>query len=35
VAFLVNKMSTPAPKHIQELVESVRVPRGAGVATGH
>jgi cation/acetate symporter len=35
VAFLVNKMSTPAPKHIQDLVESVRVPRGAGAATGH
>jgi cation/acetate symporter len=35
VAFLVNKMSTPAPKHIQELVESVRVPKGAGMATGH
>ncbi len=35
VAFLVNKMSTPAPKHIQDLVESVRVPKGAGVATGH
>jgi cation/acetate symporter len=35
VAFLVNKMSTPAPKHIQELVESVRIPRGAGTATGH
>lgn len=35
VAFLVNKMTAPAPKHIQELVESVRVPRGAGIATGH
>ncbi|PKO68399.1 MAG: cation acetate symporter [Betaproteobacteria bacterium HGW-Betaproteobacteria-16] len=34
VAFLVNKMTAPAPKHIQELVESVRVPKGAGVATG-
>ena len=35
VAFLVNKMSSPAPKHIQELVESVRIPRGSGAATGH
>jgi cation/acetate symporter len=34
VAYLVNKMSAPAPKHIQELVESVRIPKGAGVATG-
>jgi cation/acetate symporter len=35
VAFLVNKMTAPAPKHIQELVESVRIPRGSGAATGH
>ncbi len=34
VAYLVNKMSAPAPKHIQELVESVRIPKGAGAATG-
>jgi cation/acetate symporter len=33
VAYLVNKMSAPAPKHIQELVESVRIPRGSGAAT--
>ena len=36
VAYLVSKMSDPAPRHIQELVESVRVPRGAGgAAAGH
>jgi cation/acetate symporter len=35
VAYLVNKMTAPAPKHIQELVESIRVPKGAGAATGH
>ncbi|MDO9030621.1 MAG: sodium:solute symporter family protein [Hydrogenophaga sp.] len=35
VAFLVNKLTAPAPKHIQELVESIRVPKGAGAATGH
>lgn len=35
VAFLVNKVSAPAPQHIQDLVESVRVPKGAGAATGH
>jgi cation/acetate symporter len=35
VAFLVSKMGAPVPKHIQELVESVRVPKGAGGATGH
>ncbi|MBX3609843.1 MAG: cation acetate symporter [Hydrogenophaga sp.] len=35
VAFLVSKASKPVPDHIQHLVESVRVPRGAGAATGH
>ncbi|MDT4880963.1 putative sodium:solute symporter, subfamily [compost metagenome] len=35
VAYLVSKVGSPVPKHIQELVESVRVPKGAGVATGH
>jgi len=35
VAFLVAKTSAPAPQHIQDLVESIRVPKGAGAATGH
>ncbi len=35
VAIIVSKMSAPVPAHIQELVESVRVPKGAGAATGH
>jgi cation/acetate symporter len=36
VAYLVSKMSAPVPSHIQELVESVRVPKGAGsAAAGH
>jgi len=35
VAYLVSKMGAPVPKHIQELVESVRVPKGSGAATGH
>ncbi len=35
VAYVVSKMSAPVPKHIVELVESVRVPKGAGTATGH
>ena len=33
VAYLVNKMTSPAPAHIQALVESVRIPRGSGGAT--
>jgi len=35
VAYLVSKASAPVPAHIQELVEQVRVPRGAGGAISH
>ncbi|MDA7426038.1 sodium:solute symporter family protein [Thalassococcus lentus] len=35
VAFTVSKMTAPIPAEIEELVESVRVPRGAGAAVDH
>lgn len=35
VAFTVSSLTAPPPIHIQELVESVRYPRGAGVAIDH
>ncbi|MCP1199279.1 sodium:solute symporter family protein [Notoacmeibacter sp. MSK16QG-6] len=35
VAIVVSKMTGDVPAHIKELVESVRTPRGAGVATDH
>ena len=35
VAFLVDKVTAPPPAHIQEMVESIRIPKGAGAATGH
>ncbi|MEZ5536814.1 MAG: sodium:solute symporter family protein [Thiolinea sp.] len=35
VAFAVAKVTAPPPEHIQHLVEDIRVPRGAGQATGH
>lgn len=35
VSIVVSKMTPPPPKEIQELVESVRVPRGAGAALEH
>ena len=35
VAFLVSKVTTPCPDHIQHMVEDIRTPRGAGAATGH
>ena len=35
VAYVVSMMTAPPPKDVQDLVESIRVPRGAGAATGH
>ena len=35
VAFAVSKMTAAPPEHIQHLVEDIRVPAGAGAATGH
>ncbi|MGE4497966.1 MAG: sodium:solute symporter family protein [Deferribacterales bacterium] len=34
VAFAVKNMTTPVPEHIAEMVENVRIPKGAGEATG-
>lgn len=34
-AYITMKMTAPVPEHIQHLVEDIRVPRGAGTATGH
>ncbi len=33
VAFVVSRVTAPPPEHIQELVEEIRVPKGAGAAT--
>ena len=35
VAIIVSKVTTAPPEHIQHLVEDIRVPKGAGAATGH
>ncbi|WP_224816068.1 sodium:solute symporter family protein [Hasllibacter sp. MH4015] len=35
VAFLVSRATAAPPQHIVDLVESVRIPRGAGAATDH
>ncbi|HPQ94618.1 MAG TPA: cation acetate symporter, partial [Thiolinea sp.] len=35
VAFLVSKVTAAPPEHIQQLVEDVRIPRGAGKAAAH
>ena len=34
-AYLVSAVTKAPPREIQELVESIRVPKGAGAATGH
>jgi cation/acetate symporter len=35
VALTVSKLTGDPPEHIQHLVEDIRVPKGAGGATGH
>jgi len=35
VAIIVSRMTAEPPEHIQHLVEDIRVPRGAGTASGH
>jgi cation/acetate symporter len=34
-AYVVSGLTKAPPREIQELVESIRVPKGAGAATGH
>ena len=35
VAIGISKVTAPPPEHIQHLVEDIRIPAGAGGATGH
>jgi len=35
VAAIVCKLTAAAPAHVQEMVESIRFPKGAGEASGH
>ncbi|MGD9917473.1 MAG: sodium:solute symporter family protein [Paenirhodobacter sp.] len=35
VAYGVTSVTKPTPDSVQELVESIRIPKGAGAATGH
>ncbi|MEM9558611.1 MAG: sodium:solute symporter family protein [Acidobacteriota bacterium] len=32
---VVSRMTPPPPQEVQEMVENVRIPRGAGAASGH
>lgn len=35
VSMVVSRMTPPPPEEVQEIVENIRVPRGAGAAVGH
>ncbi len=35
VALVVSRMTAAPPKEVQDMVESIRIPRGAGAASGH
>jgi cation/acetate symporter len=35
VTYTISHLTAPPPAHIQELVDHIRVPRGAGAATHH
>lgn len=35
VAYLVSSVTEAPPKHVQDLVESIRIPKGAGAASSH
>jgi cation/acetate symporter len=33
VAIVVSRLTPPPPQHVMDLVDSIRVPRGAGAAS--
>jgi cation/acetate symporter len=35
VSFVVSRMTAPPPKEVQDIVEDIRIPRGAGEAHAH
>ncbi|MCB9098528.1 MAG: cation acetate symporter [Anaerolineales bacterium] len=35
VTYVVSRATEAPPQHVQDMVESVRIPRGAGAASGH
>ena len=35
VAFVISRLTAPPPQHVQDLVDEIRVPRGAGEASAH
>ncbi|MCB9079840.1 MAG: cation acetate symporter [Anaerolineaceae bacterium] len=35
ITYVVSRATEAPPQHVQDMVESVRIPRGAGAASGH
>ncbi len=35
VSISISQLTPPPPAHVQDIVENIRIPRGAGEATGH
>ena len=35
IAFVVSSQTSPPPSEVQDMVENIRIPKGAGKATGH
>jgi len=35
ISLVVSRMTAPPPQHVQQLVEDIRIPKGAGAASGH
>jgi cation/acetate symporter len=35
IAITVSKFTAPVPENIQEMIEDIRIPRGAGEASAH
>jgi len=35
IAYIVSSKTSPPPSKVQEMVENIRIPKGAGKATGH
>jgi cation/acetate symporter len=35
IAFAISSRTAPPPSEVQEMVENIRIPKGAGKATGH
>jgi len=35
VSLVISRLTAAPPEHVQEIVEHIRIPSGAGEASGH